>query len=415
MVGKTGVGKTRMLATMAQDDMEAGKGLCVIDPHGDLYRELLERIPSHRIDDTVLFDPTDDRFPPALNLLECDSELQRHFLVQEMVGIILRLIEDEFGYEAVGQFAGPIFLQHMRMNLLLVMSDAEDPGTLVEFHRIYQEKGYWKRWLPLRTQDPQLERWVEKVLPRTDYLAQNNDGVSLGGYVGSKFEEFIFDPRVRNIFGQKRSTIDLREIMDTGKILLVNLAKGELTEANSRFLGMLLLAKLQAAALSRVSEPEEERKEFFVYVDEASTIASQNFVSLLSEGRKFRLGLILANQHIAQIRDPRIVESILNVGTILAFRVGQPDAEVMEREMFPDVSRFDLLNVPNYHAYMRTLVNGKPARPFSVRTALPPAPGSEERALEVQELSRKKYGRPRREEEGGDCSESRSPGRRDTA
>jgi len=396
-VGQTGTGKTTLLKTMILDDIQAGEGLCVIDPHGDLFRELQGKIPKHRIEDVVLLDPTDTEYPVGLNMLEYDTEAQRFFLIQEFVGIITRLIEDEFGYNGIS-FIGPMFFQHMRMNLLLTMSNPVDPGTLLEFYNIYQEKDYWNRWLPLKTSDPQLKRWVDNVLSNTDYLKQGSDGPSMGGYIGSKFEGFIFDPMLRNIFGQKRSTIDLRKIMDERKILLVNLAKGELTETNSRFLGMVLLAKLQTSAMGRVRLPSHERRDFHVYVDEFQSIASQSFITMISESRKFGLSLNLANQFISQIKDPRIMQSIFgNVGTLICFRLGQADAEFMEREMFPVFSRSDLINLPNWHAYMATLVNGQTVRPFNVQTVLNPAVYDAAVADRVQACSREKYARPRSE------------------
>jgi hypothetical protein len=395
IVGQTGTGKTTLLKTMILDDIRGGNGLCVVDPHGDLYKELLGKMPENRVKDVVLLNPTDVDFPVGLNVLEYETESQRHFLIQELVGIVARIIEDEYGVEAIGQFAGPVFFQHMRMNLLLAMSKPQDPGTLLEFYNIFQEEGYWKRWLPLCINDPYLERWVKHVLPKTNYLRPSSDGASMGGYVGSKFESFLFDPMLRNIFGQKRSTINLREIMDHGKILLVNLAKGEQTEANSRLLGMFLLAKLQAACMGRVGVPPAERRDFFVYVDEFQSIATQNFISLLSEGRKFGLTLILANQFVSQIKDSRIVASVLgNIGTVICFRLGQVDAESMEREFYPLFDRADLINLPNWHAYITTLVNGQTLHPFSLSTALDEIRFDEARSSQVLVESRRKYGKP---------------------
>jgi hypothetical protein len=217
----------------------------------------------------------------------------------------------------------------------------------------------------------------------------------MGGYIGSKFESFLFDPMLRNIFAQKRSTINLREIMDKGKILLVNLAKGEQTETNSRLLGMFLLAKLQAACMGRIGVPQAQRRDFFVYIDEFQSIATQNFISLLSEGRKFGLTLNLANQFVSQIKDPRIVASVLwNIGTVICFRLGQVDAEAMEREFYPLFDRSDLINLPNWHAYITTLVNGQSLYPFSLATVLDEIRFDESRSSQVLAESRRKYGRP---------------------
>lgn len=396
VVGQTGTGKTTLLRTMILDDMRGGRGLCLIDPHGDLFKELLGKVPEERIGDVVLLDPTDVEYPVGLNMLEYETESQRHFLIQELVGIIARLLEDEYGAGAAGQFAGPLFFQHMRMNLLLAMSDPTDPGTLLEFYTIYQERDYWRRWLPPKVSDPLLERWVTHVLPRTDYTRPGGDGVSMGGYVGSKFENFVFDPLLRRIFGQKRSTIDLRAIMDQGKIFLVNLAKGELTEENARFLGMVLLAKLMAAAMGRVTIPKRERREFHLYVDEFQSLATQSFVTLLSEARKFGLSLVLANQFLSQVRDPRIVLAIFgNVGTVVCFRLGQADAELMEREFFPVFNRFDLANLPNWQAYMTSLVDGQTVRPFNMQTLPDTTPFEPARERRVRDESRRTFGRLR--------------------
>jgi hypothetical protein len=400
VVGQTGTGKTTLLQTAILDDIEAGEGICLIDPHGDLYKELLGKIPVERIDDVVILDPTDTAWPVGINILEFETETQRHFIIQEFIAIMSRIIEDEFGYGAVKEFAGPIFFQHMRMNLLLAMSNPNEPATLLEFYMIYQKRDYWRRWVPLGIKDPLLEQWVKEVLPKTDYLTPGSDKTSMGSYIGSKFEGFVFDPMLRNIFGQKRSTLNFREIMDGGKILLVNLAKGELTETNSRFLGMVLLAKLQASAMGRARLPEQGRRPFYVYVDEFQSIATQSFVTLLSEGRKFGLSLVLANQFVSQIKDARIVDSILgNVGTLICFRLGHSDAEAMEKKMFPHITMSDMVNVPNWHAYVATLVEGQAVAPFSIRTVLAPVPYDESRATEVRDVSRKKYGRAREEAE----------------
>ena len=397
IAGQTGTGKTTLLKSMILHDIEAGNGVCMIDPHGDLYRELCGSIPKERIEDVVLFDPVDQEWPVGLNMLEyhCDSE--RYFIVQEMAEIISRLTQDEFGV-AAAEYLGPLFFLHVRMNMLMVMSDSEHPGTLLDFYRIFSEQNYYRRWLPIRVDDPELERWATEVLPKTDYLRQGSDGSSMGGYIASKFHNFVFDPMLRHLFGQKCSTIDLRNIMDTGKILLVNLAKGELTEANSRFLGMVLMAKLQAAATSRVNTPEAQRRPFYVYVDEFQSLATQSFVTLLSEARKFGLSLVLANQFVSQIRIPNLVDAIFgNVGTLICFRLGQQDAELIGREMQPSVAQTDLLYLPNWHAYARMLIHGQVGPPFTVRTVLNEAGPSDERMSDVRNSSRRKYGRPRAE------------------
>jgi hypothetical protein len=398
-VGQTGTGKTTLLKTMILSDISAGKGLCIIDPHGDMFKELLGKIPLERMDDVIVFDPTDLEYPIGLNLLECETENQRHFIVQELVAIMTKMLIDEYGPDAAGAFAGPVFYQHMRMNLLLCMSDIENPGTLLEFYNIFQEKGFWNKWLPLKSTDPLLVRWVKQVLPHQDYQRVSSEGASTGNYIISKFQEFVFHPMLRNIFSSKHSTIDIGKIMDEGKILLVNLAKGELSERNSKFLGMILMAKIQAAAMERVKTSEQKRRDFYVYVDEFQSIATQNFVTLLSEGRKFGINMILSNQFVSQI-DKLIMNSIFgNVGTIACFRLGQTDAEVMEKEFLPHFGKQDLLNLPNWTAYISTLVNGQTVRPFSIKTLLDKLEFRSEIAERIKENSRKKYGQSRSEVE----------------
>jgi hypothetical protein len=380
--------------------MAAGRGLCVIDPHGDLYKELLGKVPRERISDVVLLDPTQIDWPVGINPLQYEIVSQKHFIIQEFCGIISRLIEDEYGLKAVGEFAGPIFFQHMRMNLLLAMSRPSDPATLLQFYTMFQERDFWKRWCPLQDDDPQLRCWVEQVLPSTNYLRPGSDSASLGGWIASKFHHFVFDPMLRNIFGQLHSRIDLRRIMDEGKILLVNLARGELTDANSRFFGMLLIAKLQAAAMARVNVEASQRRPFYLFVDEFHNLATQNFVTLLSEARKFGLSLVLANQFVSQINDRRIVDAIFgNIGSIICFRIGMPDAELLERHLTPSISRTDLTNVPNWHAYASSLANGEVVPAFLMRNAPPDATYDERTAHCVIQASRHKYSRPRSEVE----------------
>lgn len=398
IVGQTGTGKTTMLKTMILSDIQAGKGVCVIDPHGDMYKEILGKIPTERINDVALIDPTDVEFPVGLNMLEYELIDQRYFLVQEMTAIITKLVLDEYGHDAAG-FMGPMFFQHMRMNMLLAMSDPNDPGTLLEFYSIFFNRNYWKRWLPLKIEEPLLKWWTEETLTQTDYTKPGSDGTAVGSYIGSKFEPFIFDPLLRYIFAQKRSSINIRQIMDSGKILLVNLAKGELTEANSRFLGMVLLAKIQAAAMERVRIPHDQRRIFNIYVDEFQSIATQNFITLLSEGRKFGVNLVLANQFINQI-NPNIMSSILgNVGTIVCFRIGPEDAEDQEKLFFPLIKRSDLLNLPNWYAYVSTQIQGRSIRPFIIKTLQHNTPTNLETAMKVIDKSRTLYGRQKAEVE----------------
>ncbi len=396
IVGQTGTGKTTLLRSMIAADMQRGAGMLVIDPHGDLFHDLLGLIPEDRIKDVVVLDPTDRDHVVGLNLLECAREEEMHFIAKEIGSIIQRLILDKHGPGAA-EWMGPIFSTHMQMNLLLAMSNPADPGTLVEYHEIFNGGEFWKRWLPLQSSDPKLSRWVEQTLPKTDYLKRGTDNnISLGEWISTKFDDFVFDPRMRNIFGQKRSTINLRQIMDDGKILLVNLAKGQLTELNAHFLGMVLLAKLQAAAMSRADIPVDSRRPFYVYVDEFQSITTENFISLLSEGRKFGVRLVLANQFLSQISNPRIIQGVKgNVATHVAFRTGREDAEALEPVFLPAFDRLDLANLPNWHACARTTVAGQVTPPFLLRTIAPEENPSESIRQRVIEHSRRHHTRPR--------------------
>jgi len=400
IIGQTGTGKTTLLKSMIIEDMHKGRGLAVIDPHGDLFEELLNYVPENRHDDVVILDPTDTEYPVGLNLLECSSPEERYYIAREMKAIIERLLQDQYTYQST-EYAGPVFYQHMQMNMLLAMSDPDNPGTLLEFHAIFMSDEYWKKWLPLKWKDIKLEAWVNNVLPHTKYTQKSGENMSYGEYLSSKFEDFVFDPKLRLIFGQKYSTIKLNEIMDKGKILLVNLAKVELSEANSRFLGMILMAKIYTAAMQRVALPQKKRRVFYLYVDEFQSLATQNFILLLSEARKFGLGLILANQFVSQIKDERITQSIFgNVGTLICFRVGQIDGNALEPHFLPFLDKYDLTNLPNWHAFVKTMAHGQVIPPFTLHTVLP----QKERQSTIngsliKDLSRIKYGRKRSEVE----------------
>lgn len=394
IVGQTGTGKTTLLKTMILEDMQAGRGLAVIDPHGDLFHELLELVPRRRIQDVVVLDPTDTQYPIGLNVLEHSQPEEKYFIAREMRSVLERLLEDQYGGYAA-EFAGPVFYQHVQRSLLLVMSNPKDPGTLLEFYEVYQREGFWRKWDSDQLTDPLLRRWLD-FLRNFDPTKRDSNGLSWGEFLSSKFEDFVFDPKLRLIFGQKRSTFNLRQIMDEGKILLVNLAKGELAEANSRFLGMLLMARLLSVAMSRVYLAPEKRRPFYLYVDEFQNLATDSFTLLLSEARKFGVGLVLANQFLSQIRDPRITRAIFgNVGTLISFRVSQEDAQLLEPYFAPLAGASHLTDLPNWHACMRTTVEGQVTAPFTLRTIVPGISPDPSVARLVRITSQQRYGRPR--------------------
>ena len=400
IVGQTGTGKTTLLKSMILGDIANDKGVAVIDPHGDLFNELLDFIPKQRVKDVVLVDPLDMEFPVGFNLLACSDLSQRIFIAREIKAIMHRLLHDTFG-DVSNNYIGPVFYKHVQMDLLLAMSDPDNPGTLLEFYEIFQHTDYWKRWLPLKWNDPMLEDWVEEVLPNMDYTYRTRtDNTSMGEYVGSKFDEFILDPRLQLIFGQKESTINLGSIMDSGKILLINLAKGLLGEATSQFLGLILMAKFQSEIMARGRKAMGDRRQFTIYVDEFQSLATENFSLLLSEARKFGVSLVLANQFVSQIKDQRILEAVFgNVGTMLSFRVGKNDAARLESQFSPQFTQFDLANLPNWHACVKTTLNGQVVPPFNLQTIQPRVQTDEGVREAVIVHARKTYGRPRTEVE----------------
>jgi len=387
-VGQTGTGKSTMFESMILDDMRNGEGLCVMDPHGDLIDKILPKVPPRRAKDVIIFDPGDLERPFGFNVLEYEDEAQKNFLIQELLAIIESLLPDK----AMG---GPIFFQQAKMVLRLVMSDPNRMGTLAQFYQVFSSKGFYKRFLPFRGSDSLLEAFIDNTLSKDFYTNITSEGSSMGAYIASKFEPFIGDPMLRNIFGQRKSTVDLRKVMDQGKILLVNLSKGRMGEMNARFFGMVLIAKLQAAIMSRSNTAKDQRRDFYLYVDEFQNLATQNFGVLLAEARKYRLNLILTNQFVTQV--PSLIREAItgNVGTTISFRVGSIDAEYLERDFLPSFNRFDLMNLPNFHTYLSALVDGQVTKPFSMRIVSDFSANNSELSRDILTKSRLTYGRPR--------------------
>jgi type IV secretory pathway TraG/TraD family ATPase VirD4 len=378
---------------MILEDIVNGNGLIMIDPHGDLFNEVCGLIPESRIEDVVILDPTDMEYPVGLNLLEYQTREEKFFIIKEIQEIMRRLLEDEYG-TAVGEFAGPLFFHLVEMALLLIMDNPGKKVTIYDFYEFFQNNVNWKKWKSDKyTEGDLLRDWVNNQLPDMDFTGRTVGSISIGEYVYGKFKDFIFDPKLRNIFKQENSTIDFRQIMNEGKILLVNLAKGELSEKNSRFLGMVIMSKIMSTALERIKCPKEKRRSFYVYVDEFQNIATSSFVVLLSEARKFGLGLVLANQFLWQIKNPQIREAIFgNVSNIISFRVGLEDAKMLDDIFLPMINANDLINLPNWQAAVRTSVDGRITSPFYIRTELAPKP-DEETGHRIRERSREKYGR----------------------
>ena len=396
ILGQTGTGKSTVLKSMILDDIMQGRGVCAVDPHGDLITEIIAQIPPERHNDVIVIDPTNTEFPVGLNVLEYDTPAEREIVIQHFQGMIMQMLRDQ-GVNA--KQAGPAFERYLRNNAYWVTQDIREPGTVLEFYQMMEDKEYYKRWEPIDESDQKLVNWRNQ-LKNQHFHETSNDTVSFSTWINSKFENFIFDTRIRLIFGQKRSTINFFDAMNSRKIILVNLSRGLLSEVASSFVGYIVLAKLQQAALKRAELPHHQRGVFSIYVDEFQNYTTESFVSLLSESRKYGIALTLANQFLAQISNPRIIHAILgNVGTVIAFRVGIADGKELAPRFAPEVTPDDLINLPNWHAYVSTQVHGQSRRPFSMHTIRPVSQLNINNLEMVIRQSSLLYGTPRAEVE----------------
>ncbi len=380
-VGKTGVGKSTLLQNMAVDDIKEGLGVAYLDPHGDSVEYILQNVPAERMDDVILFDPSDTERPMGLNLLEWKTAEQRDFLVQEAVQIFYKL----FDPNQTG-IVGPQFEHWMRNAALTLMADPEG-GTLIEIPRLFTDKEFETKELAHVT-DPVVRAFWEQQMVKTSDFHKSE----MLNYFTSKFGRFLTNTMMRNIMGQAKSAFDFRDVMDNKKILLVNLSKGKIGEVNSNLLGMILVSKLQVAALSRADIAEEERVPFYLYVDEFQNFTTDAFATILSEARKYRLALQVANQYIEQLTEDIRNAVVGNAGTLAAFRVGAADAEYLAHEFEP-LSPDDLINIDKYNFYLKLLIDNRAERPFNCETVPQSTTGNVEVANMIRHLSRLKYGR----------------------
>ena len=384
IIGQTGTGKSELLKLLARQDINEGRGLAFIDPHGDAVEDLLKTIPERRIDDVIYFDPGDIQRPPGLNILEAESEEGKHLAINSFIAFLYKVYDPN----RTG-IMGPRLERAIRNVMLTAMSE---PGnTMVEVLRLLIDPAYANSKLPL-IQDPLVKRyWTDELARTSDFHKSETLG-----YFASKFDRFVTEKLMRNIIGQSTSSFNFRKVMDEKKILLVNLSKGRVGEENSNFLGLVLVPRLLISAMSRVDQPEEDRSDFYLYVDEFQNFATPDFVQILSEARKYRLNLTVANQFIGQLEE-NIKDAVFgNVGTTVSFRVGADDAEYLEHQFEPFFSKSDLLNSPVGHAYIRLLIAGQPSTPFSMKvdwdkiSAVKKDSGLAEK---IKQISRSKYGR----------------------
>lgn len=381
-IGMTGTGKTTFFESLILQDIKEGRGVAVFDPHGELVEGLLSRIPKTRAEDVIYFDPSDTQRPMGVNLLEWKTKEQKDFLVQEAVQIFYKL----FDPNSQG-FIGPQF-EHWMRNAALTLMDSPEGGTLIEIPKLFTDDGYRNKKIQT-IQDPVVKAfWTQQLSKTSDFHKSE-----MYNYFISKFGRFMTNITMRNIIGQPKSSFDFREVMDQKKILLINLAKGEIGEINSNLLGMIFVAKLFTAALSRSDIEESQRQDFYLYVDEFQNFATDTFASILSEARKFKLNLNITNQYIAQI--PELIRDAIigNVGTLVSFRIGVPDAEFMAKEFDPVADEKDLNNIDAFNAYVKLLVDNAPVRPFSMQIIKNETPKNEELGKAILQLSKLKYGR----------------------
>jgi hypothetical protein len=383
MIGKTGVGKTTLFINMIEQDMKAGRGCCFIDPLGDAIEDLLGKVPPERLQDVILFDPSDTEFPVALNLLEWQTTDQRDFLIQEAIQIFYKL----FDPTQMG-IVGPQW-EHWFRNAALTVMNQPGGGTLIDVPRIFTDDAFRNR-LITAVSDPIVKAfWTQQLAKTADFHKSE-----MYNYFISKFGRFMTNDLMRNIIGQKKSSFNLRKVMDEGKILLINLSKGKIGEVNSNLLGMILVSKIQMAAFSRADIAEDQRRDFYLYVDEFQNFTTDSFASILSEARKFRLNLAITNQYIAQLTE-KIRDAVIgNAGTMICYRIGAADAEFMVKE-FPGVTVDDFANLDKFNTYTKLLIDGTPSKPFSMRGLKSATVSASEIREQVRNFSRQTYARPR--------------------
>ena len=388
-IGQTGTGKSTLLRNMIIQDIQMGNGICMIDPHGSDIQNILANVPKERMEDVIYFDPGFVARPMGLNMLEFDEAFpeQKTFVVNELFSIFRKL------YGNVPESMGPAFEQYFRNSALLVMEDPSSGNTLVDMSRVLSDKTY---------RDLKLSRCRNPMIRQFWQNAEKTSGeqglANYVQYVTNKFDVFLANEIMRPIIAQEKSSFNFREIMDNRKILLVNLAKGRLGDINAHLIGLILVGKILMAALSRVDSFDKELPPFYLYIDEFQNITTDSITTILSEARKYKLSLNIAHQFIAQLEDG-IRDSVFgNVGSICSFRVGAEDGEVLEKHFAPVFKQSDLMNIDNLNAYIRLLVNGKPAKPFNIEISFPPK-GNTAMLEKLKELSYMKYGRDKREVE----------------
>ncbi len=383
IVGKTGMGKSELLKTLAIQDIQAGRGLAFIDPHGDPVEDLFAHIPEERIKDVIYINPADLEYPIAFNVMEQVDPDKRHLVADGVMGVFKKIWVDVWSPR----------MEYILNNTILALLEVPD-STLLGINRMLAEKDF-RNYVVSQLTDPVVKAfWTQEFAKYADRFASEATAA-----IQNKVGQFASSTLVRNIIGQPKSTVDMRGIMDNQKILLVNISKGSIGEDASRLLGALIITKIQLAAMSRVDTPERERKDFTLFIDEFQSFATASFANIMSEARKYHLSLVVGHQYIAQM-DETVRDAIFgNVGTIIAFRVGAEDAEMLEKELTPEFLAQDIVNLGKREVYIKLMIDGLASRAFSARTMDTPGPLPVNNRQKVIEWSREHYAAKREEVE----------------
>ena len=390
VIGQTGTGKTTLLKNMIVQDIHNGEGVCMIDPHGADIQDILASIPPNRYEDLIYFDPSYTARPMALNMLEYDRRFpeQKTFVVNEMLSIFNKL----FDMKTAG---GPMFEQYFRNAVLLTIEDPDSGNTLLDVSRVLANKAFREMKLSKCTNPIVVQFWREVA----DKAGGEASLANIVPYIVSKFDNFLANDIMRPIIAQEHSSFNFRDVMDSKKILLVNLAKGRLGDINANLIGLILVGKILMAALSRVDSYGKDLPPFYLYIDEFQNITTDSISTILSEARKYKLSLHVAHQFIKQLEE-KIRDAVFgNVGSLAVFRVGSEDAEFLAKQLEPVFTEHDIVNLDNRNAYLKLLVNGRPVKPFNIETMAPPL-GNKANVEKLKELSYLKFGRERSEVEG---------------
>lgn len=388
IIGKSGSGKSALLSYMARQDVWNGEGVCIVDPHGDLVEDILSYVPKERAKDVIIFDPSDQQRPMALNMLEARNSAEMDLISSQATEIFIKLFGDEI--------FGPRIQHYFRNACLTLMEDPEEGATLIDVPRMFTDDAFMK-YKVKKVKNPVVKSFWQHEYANTG----DRERQEMIPYFSSKFGPFITNSIMRNTIGQKHSSFDFRKCMDEGKILLVKLSKGTIGDLNTQLLGLIVVSRIQMAAMSRTDIPESERRDFYLYVDEFQNFATDSFATILSEARKYHLNLIMAHQYINQLvvskfgnQSTAIRDAVFgNVGTMCSFKVGADDAEYLSKEYAPILTEQDVIGISNYKMYMKLNINNSTTRPFSVSTIWDTSKQNHKVAKIIREYSRLKHGR----------------------